>query len=111
MSDIATGRDADFSEERFVERYNSDLANDLGNLLNRTLNMLHRYRDGRLKSVPLDNLSEDVNSGYRELLQKVTHAFDSYEVNLGIEEVRKHVEFLIGLLNTMLHGLCKNHQM
>ena len=47
MSDIATGQDADFSEERLVERYNTDLANSLGNLLNRTLNMAHRYRDGR----------------------------------------------------------------
>jgi methionyl-tRNA synthetase len=46
MSDIATGKDADFSEERLIERYNADLANSLGNLLNRTLNMAHRYRDG-----------------------------------------------------------------
>ena len=37
MSDIATGQDADFSEDRLVERYNADLANSLGNLLNRAL--------------------------------------------------------------------------
>ena len=43
MSDIATGQDADFSEERLIERYNADLANSLGNLLNRSLNMMHRY--------------------------------------------------------------------
>src|ERR1700719_1975202 len=43
MSDIATGKDADFSEQRLVERYNNDLANSLGNLLNRSLNMVHRY--------------------------------------------------------------------
>jgi methionyl-tRNA synthetase len=48
MSDIAAGQDADFSEERLIERYNTDLANSLGNLLNRTLNMVHRYRDGRI---------------------------------------------------------------
>jgi methionyl-tRNA synthetase len=48
MRDMATGQDADFSEERLVERYNSDLANSLGNLLNRTLNMVHRYRNGKL---------------------------------------------------------------
>jgi methionyl-tRNA synthetase len=46
MSDIATGQDSDFAEERLIERYNADLANSLGNLLNRTLNMVHRYRDG-----------------------------------------------------------------
>jgi methionyl-tRNA synthetase len=44
MSDIATGRDSDFSEERLVGRYNADLANTLGNLLNRTLNMAAKYR-------------------------------------------------------------------
>jgi methionyl-tRNA synthetase len=43
MSDIATGKDADFSEERLIERYNADLANAVGNLLNRSLNMAHRY--------------------------------------------------------------------
>jgi len=47
MSDIATGQDADFSGERLIERYNSDLANSLGNLLNRTLNMSQRFREGR----------------------------------------------------------------
>jgi methionyl-tRNA synthetase len=48
MSDIATGRDANFSEERLIERYNADLANSLGNLLNRALNMLAKYRGARL---------------------------------------------------------------
>ena len=48
MSDIVSGKDADFSEERLIERYNADLANSLGNLLNRTLNMAHRYRVGKV---------------------------------------------------------------
>ena len=51
-SDIATGRDSDFSEERLCQRYNSDLANGLGNLLNRTLNMVNLYRGGVLKRPP-----------------------------------------------------------
>ncbi len=46
MSDIVTGKDADFSEDRLIERYNSELANSLGNLLNRTLNMASRYCSG-----------------------------------------------------------------
>jgi methionyl-tRNA synthetase len=48
MTDITTGKDADFSEDRLIERYNSDLANSLGNLLNRTLNMSAKYRERRL---------------------------------------------------------------
>src|SRR5262249_28739811 len=50
MSDMATGQDADFLEERLIERYNADLANSLGNLLNRTLNMAEKYRTGLLRT-------------------------------------------------------------
>jgi methionyl-tRNA synthetase len=50
MSDIVTGKDADFSEERLVEEYNADLANSLGNLLNRTLKMAGSYRPSGLRS-------------------------------------------------------------
>ena len=53
MSDITTGRDADFSEERLIQKYNVDLANSLGNLLNRALNMAAKYREGVLKRVRL----------------------------------------------------------
>ena len=53
-SDITTGRDSDFSEERLCQRYNSDLANGLGNLLNRTLSMVNLYRAGTLKRPALD---------------------------------------------------------
>jgi len=52
VSDIATGKDADFSEERLIQRYNTDLANSLGNLLNRTLNMVAKYLGGRLVGRP-----------------------------------------------------------
>ncbi len=48
MSDIATGKDADFSEERLRARYDSDLANNIGNLVNRALTMAWKYRDGTL---------------------------------------------------------------
>ena len=43
MSDIATGKDADFSEERVAGRYKSDLSDNVGNLLNRTLNMANQF--------------------------------------------------------------------
>ena len=40
------GQDGVFSPESFVERTNFDLANDLGNLLNRTVSMMNKYFDG-----------------------------------------------------------------
>lgn len=81
MSDIATGRDSDFSEERLIGRYNTDLANALGNLLNRTLNMALKYREGRLKksdSPVHESLTFDP-AAY------IAH-FDKNQVNNALEE-------------------------
>ncbi|MEI6072969.1 MAG: methionine--tRNA ligase [Verrucomicrobiae bacterium] len=67
LSDIATGRDADFSEERLVQRYNGDLANSLGNLLNRSLSMAKRYREGILRkpaASPLDGFVAEKVAAY-----------------------------------------------
>jgi methionyl-tRNA synthetase len=44
--EVAFGSDGDFTWERFIERYNVDLANDYGNLLSRSGSMLHKYRAG-----------------------------------------------------------------
>ena len=48
VKEIAYGQDGDFSWERFEERYNVDLANNLGNLVNRVAAMAHKYRGGEL---------------------------------------------------------------
>jgi len=48
LRDTGFGRDGNFTWEIFLERYNRDLANDLGNLLQRLLTMIHRYRSGKL---------------------------------------------------------------
>ena len=46
IREMNVGQDSEFSRELFLSRYNSDLANDLGNLVNRTLNMAGRYAGG-----------------------------------------------------------------
>jgi len=75
MSDIATGKDADFSEERLVQRYNSDLANSLGNLLNRTLSMAGKYRNGMVRRISKTSAASDPGSGAagKELLDLEAH--------------------------------------
>jgi methionyl-tRNA synthetase len=58
MSDIVTGKDADFSEQRLASRYETDLANNIGNLVNRTLNMASRFCSSRLSNT-VDGLRAD----------------------------------------------------
>lgn len=50
LRDMPRTSDGDFSYARLEQRYNSDLANDLGNLINRSVGMLQRYRDGVMPS-------------------------------------------------------------
>ncbi len=52
MREVVYGLDGDFSEERLVERYNADLANDLGNLASRVLTMAQRYFKGNVTCEP-----------------------------------------------------------
>jgi methionyl-tRNA synthetase len=95
MSEIVIGHDADFLEYRIIESYNSDLANTVGNLLNRTLNMASRYcesgltRSSRSESKGLSlfvkaycDLAEDVwMSGTMNTVMKV-----AYDANRFIDE-------------------------
>jgi methionyl-tRNA synthetase len=76
MSDIATGSDADFSEERLIMRYNTNLANDLGNLLNRTLAMIERYRARKVTQVQLEVL------GLRPFVISVYAEIHSYKESM-----------------------------
>ncbi|HIK25713.1 MAG: methionine--tRNA ligase [Thermosynechococcus sp. Uc] len=75
MKEVEFGRDGDFSETRFVNILNADLANDLGNLLNRTLKMAWKYTGGHVPNVqgtaipqeqPLRQLAEHLSQIYAQ---------------------------------------------
>ncbi len=73
MTDMVIGKDADFLPYRIIERYNSDLANSLGNLLNRTLNMAARYPESKLRrgSRGDDAITLNLVKAYRDLAEDV----------------------------------------
>ncbi|MFC1467770.1 methionine--tRNA ligase [Verrucomicrobiota bacterium] len=58
-AEMTLGQDASFTEEAFIKRYNSDLANDLGNVTNRVLNMMNRYCDGKIPALPAEASAAD----------------------------------------------------
>jgi len=68
--EIVFGNDGDFSWDRFEEKYNADLANNLGNLVSRLTSMVGRYRQGRLTGVTPDPVLVDafatVEADWRE---------------------------------------------
>ena len=69
--EIPYGGDGDFTWERFEEKYNADLANNLGNLVNRVASMTERYQHGRIRSAgggPLAGVAADCVAAYREAM-------------------------------------------
>ncbi len=58
IREMNVGQDSDFSQDQFLTRYNSDLGNDLGNLVSRLLNMGHRYADGKVPLASVDGEPE-----------------------------------------------------
>ncbi|MGK7874409.1 MAG: methionine--tRNA ligase [Xenococcaceae cyanobacterium] len=89
LKEIEFGRDGDFNETRFVNVLNADLANDLGNLLNRTLGMVKKYCKGigpKLTGadIPADNPLKTIGL---ELGDRVTQAYESLLFNQACEEI------------------------
>lgn len=89
MRDIATGQDADFNEERLRVRYNADLANNLGNLVNRTVSMARRYREGILISSAAEKSSDitTLEALGAEVARRFDDAMRTYQVHTALEAV------------------------
>lgn len=60
LRDVPFGLDGNFSEEAIIKRFNDDLANDLGNLLYRTLTMIEKYYQGNIPDIDIKNTTFDV---------------------------------------------------
>jgi len=99
IRDIATGHDADFSVERLLVRYHSELANGFGNLVNRTINMVQRYRAGVVRKTSTDDAEvQAIRTAANSVLGRYRDAFDQFQPHAALEAISDLVAQANGLV-------------
>jgi len=90
LHEIPFSADGNITYELLIERSNSDLANTIGNLVNRTIGMAHKYREGFVKKVILDEPFElSLKEKALEVLPVMKKQMDALRVSDALEEVVK----------------------
>lgn len=96
LREIMLGSDGNFSRDALIQRINADLANDLGNLLNRSVNMIERYFGG-LIAQPGD--ANDLDEDLRKLAVQTAQKYEAFMDNLEINAAMTEIWRLIGRTN------------
>ena len=102
MREMVLGQDASFTMESFIKRYNSDLANDFGNLLSRISNLLKKFFDGK---IPMDEDDSPEGIVIKEngikVVSDVWNHIESMQVNEAIETTLQYIRSVNKYMETM----------
>jgi methionyl-tRNA synthetase len=92
LREVPIGQDGNFSHEAFLHRVNSDLANDFGNLVQRTLTMIGNYFGGEIAG-PAEETAEDarIRTDFGELKARVFDLYDACALNRALEEIWAYI--------------------
>lgn len=93
MRELPFGSDGVFTPEGFVERTNYDLANDLGNLVNRTISMINKYFDGELPAYqgPKHELDKDMEQMALDTVKTFHENMDDLQFSVALSTVWKFI--------------------
>jgi methionyl-tRNA synthetase len=109
MRDMVLGQDASFTTEAFRRRYNSDLANDLGNLVNRVSKFIRRHYEARVPepvTSPNPELETDLQATAEEVVERVPQLINAMRLHDAVEAILE----LIRRVNTYLEQTQPWHQ-
>lgn len=89
VKEMPLGNDSIFTYDRFIEKYNADLANDLGNLVSRTISMVNKYCDGLVikPSKNYTKFDEEIQNTSENVIKQYVENFDNFRFQNGLNAV------------------------
>lgn len=95
VRDIVFGKDGDFSEDNLIKRLNSDLANDYGNLLHRTLAMIQKHFDSTVPGIAeLEEIDKNLLEQYENVKNKFIELMDNYKITDALDTLWQFISSL-----------------